>query len=393
VAVGLFHYAGPVEPRGEPVPELTPDAVLHGLAADNVAVLRSAWGARAASCTTRHRPDRMSVHHTVTPNNDTASMPARMRQIQSFHMDSRGYCDVGYHFLVGQDGKVYQGRVETFLGAHVGGANTNNAGTSFIGTFTSLRAPQTMLDAGARIIRAIGREYGIALNRDRIKGHRQQGTTATTCPGDALYGQLETLVELAKGTSSPGTLKGVVYWGSSATDTGKRIAGAKVALSGGASTTTDSSGNYSLSVAAGTYTVTVSASGYVTTSASKAVTSGSATTANFSLAQSPGTLKGVVYWGSSATDTTRRIAGATVKLDNGQSTTTNSSGAYSFSLAPGSYTLTVTASGYVSATATRSVPSGGTAIADVAPTPTTNTIKGVVYPGSPPQNTHQNTPH
>ena len=62
------------------------------------------------------------------------------------------------------------------------------------------------------------------------------------------------------------------------------ISGATVAITGGASTTTDTSGNYTLSsVAAGTYTVTASATGYTSGSASVSVTAGSTTTQNFAL--------------------------------------------------------------------------------------------------------------
>lgn len=177
----------------------------QGLAADGLVVTRAQWGARSRSCGPRHSPDRLTIHHTVTPNNDSMSMPARMRQIQSFHINSRGWCDVGYHFLIGQDGKIYQGRVENILGAHAGGANTNNVGISFIGTFTSATPSTAMMDAAARMMKSMSRTYGISLNRDRVKGHRQVGTTGTSCPGDALYARLSSLIDRAQGTTSGST--------------------------------------------------------------------------------------------------------------------------------------------------------------------------------------------
>jgi len=177
---------------------------LQALAADGIVVTRGQWGARSRSCGPRHSPSRLTIHHTVTPNNDSMSMPARMRQIQNFHINGNGWCDIGYHFLIGQDGRVYQGRMENIVGAHAASANTNNVGISFIGTFTD-RAPSTaMMDAAARIMKAMSRTYGISLNRDKVKGHRQVGTTATSCPGNALYNQLSSLINRAQGSGGGG---------------------------------------------------------------------------------------------------------------------------------------------------------------------------------------------
>lgn len=200
LVVELFEYVAPVRDEA-PLLEDTAKAE-QGLVSSSVYVSRGAWGARTTYCSGSHTPNRMTVHHTVTPNNDSMSMPARMRQIQSFHINGRGWCDIGYHFLVGQDGKVYQGRQERKIGAHAGGANTNNAGVSFIGTFTSVAPSSAMMNAGGRILKALASSYGIALNRTYVKGHRQVGTTSTSCPGTALYNRLQNLIDIARGNPS-----------------------------------------------------------------------------------------------------------------------------------------------------------------------------------------------
>lgn len=201
LAVETFNFEPQVE-EDVVIDATTPEEETQGLAATGLVVTRSQWGARPRSCGPRHTPQRLTIHHTVTPNNDSMSMPARMRQIQAFHIDSRGWCDVGYHFLIGQDGKVYQGRVENIIGAHAGGANTNNDGISFIGDFTSKVPPENMLNAAAKIMKSMSRTYGITLNRTNVKGHRQVGTTATSCPGQKLYDRLQILIDKAKGAST-----------------------------------------------------------------------------------------------------------------------------------------------------------------------------------------------
>jgi hypothetical protein len=62
------------------------------------------------------------------------------------------------------------------------------------------------------------------------------------------------------------------------------IAGATLTLSNGATTTTDSLGNYVFAnVGAGTYTVTASASGFTSSTQSVALSTGVSATANFAL--------------------------------------------------------------------------------------------------------------
>jgi len=175
----------------------------QGLATDGLIVTREQWGARQRVCGNIHTPNKITIHHTVTPNNDTMTMPQRMRQIQAFHIDSRGWCDIGYHFLVGQDGKVYQGRYENRTGAHASNANANNSGISFIGDFTTVTPTDAMLDAAALIVDALSDTYGIARNRTKIKGHREVGTTSTSCPGNKLFSLLENIIDRSNGVTSP----------------------------------------------------------------------------------------------------------------------------------------------------------------------------------------------
>ncbi|MFZ9886460.1 MAG: N-acetylmuramoyl-L-alanine amidase [Myxococcota bacterium] len=169
----------------------------QGLAADGLVVTRAQWGARIRSCSGAHSPSRITVHHTVTPNDDSLSMAARIRQIQAYHIDVRGWCDIGYHFLVGQDGLVYEGRPENRLGAHAAGANANNVGISFVGDFEGRSPADAQLNAAARILRALSETYSIPRTRSTVKGHRQIGTTSTACPGATLYGRLEELLARA----------------------------------------------------------------------------------------------------------------------------------------------------------------------------------------------------
>jgi len=161
---------------------------------------RSGWGARNAGtiCGSRHNPRWVTIHHTVTPTPDSVSAPQRMRGIQAYHIDSNGWCDIGYHFVVGHDGTVYQGRAShEYTGAHVGGHNTDNVGVSYMGDFTSVTPSTAMYEAGGRIVGWLTSTYGIPLDRSRVRGHREWGSTA--CPGNSLYPTLQRILDLAGG--------------------------------------------------------------------------------------------------------------------------------------------------------------------------------------------------
>lgn len=161
---------------------------------------RGDWGGRAPKCSSSTNTTRATIHHTVTPTNDSISAEARLRQIQNYHMDVQGWCDIGYNYLVSRDGRVWRGRGVGVLGSHVGDNNSGNVGVSFMGTHTSTSATATQLCNAAKLLAVMKSDHGLALNRTAIKGHRQYG--GTECPGTALYNQIDDIIRKAAGGCS-----------------------------------------------------------------------------------------------------------------------------------------------------------------------------------------------
>lgn len=52
-------------------------------------------------------------------------------------MDVREWDDIGYNFLIGEDGNVYEGRGWGVKGAHFPAYNPRSLGICFIGSFDS----------------------------------------------------------------------------------------------------------------------------------------------------------------------------------------------------------------------------------------------------------------
>jgi hypothetical protein len=121
--------------------------------------LRSSWGARAP----KDPPEYAStvqmafVHHTVSSNTYApGDVPSILRSIQAYHMDSNGWNDIGYNFLVDRFGGIWEGRGggidRPVVGAQVLGFNSGSTGVAVIGDFTSTAPSGAALDAVGRLL-------------------------------------------------------------------------------------------------------------------------------------------------------------------------------------------------------------------------------------------------
>ncbi len=168
----------------------------------------------------------MTIHHTAGTNNySRAQAPAIVRGIQLFHVRSNGWNDIGYNFLVDKYGTIYEGRYggvdRNVIGAHARGFNTGSVGISLLGTYGSTAPSKAAQDAiaqliawrldvghvdplGKSIVESSGSEKfrpGAKVLLRKVSGHRDTG--ATTCPGNVLYGRLNTLAAAASKIGLP----------------------------------------------------------------------------------------------------------------------------------------------------------------------------------------------
>ena len=153
-------------------------------------ILRAAWGAEPLK--DNHDPmariTRITLHHTAElPNMASRSDHELVKAIQRFHRNQRGWADIGYHYLVGRDGTIFEGRALTVQGAHAGASNNiENLGVSAIGDFSGALPPPVQLDAIEAFLVEQQRRY--AVGTDQVFGHRD--FKATECPGSPLYAWL-----------------------------------------------------------------------------------------------------------------------------------------------------------------------------------------------------------
>jgi len=151
-------------------------------------VTRAQWGARAP---TNHIPNMSAlpiyvfVHHSAGPECFTPEKCTQeMHVFQSYHMDTRGYSDTGYNFVVGEDGNAYEARGWNEVGAHTLNYNHNGIAICVVGDFTSKLPNAAALNTVKQLIQCGLDNHKIAPTYT-LKGHRDVGSTA--CPGTTLY--------------------------------------------------------------------------------------------------------------------------------------------------------------------------------------------------------------
>lgn len=92
--------------------------------------------------------------------------------------------DIGYNFLVGGDGNIYEGVGWNRQGAHTYRYNRRSICIAFIGTFTKVKPPKRQLLAAQKLIER-GSELKKLSSDYRLFGHRQ--LIEIESPGRELY--------------------------------------------------------------------------------------------------------------------------------------------------------------------------------------------------------------
>uniref|UniRef100_T1JP23 Peptidoglycan-recognition protein n=1 Tax=Strigamia maritima TaxID=126957 RepID=T1JP23_STRMM len=136
-------------------------------------VRREEWGSTAGvkQHNMPEKPGRIFVHHTNTEECKTTTDCIKLvRGEEKFHKELLGQGDIDVQFLIGGDGKVYEGRGWDATGPHTLGY-PNDFGVAFIGTFNKNFASVKMMNAFRELI-ICGIQHGAIKKDHSIYGHR-----------------------------------------------------------------------------------------------------------------------------------------------------------------------------------------------------------------------------
>lgn len=180
-----------------PEPSTTPESVIYPLM-----IPRAAWGAlepnhnaenengfydpltnpegwRVYDVPLEEAYQTVVIHHSVIMEGE--DNVATLLEIQNAHRSDRRWADVGYHYFVGRDGIVYQGRDIRVRGTHTAGFNTGSVGVCLLGDYTQQIPTERQVRGAEGLVSWLEQR----LQLTHLAAHNMFNST-TLCPGGNL---------------------------------------------------------------------------------------------------------------------------------------------------------------------------------------------------------------
>lgn len=151
-------------------------------------ITRKQWGMRQNGNFATHTPEEIVFHHVGSGEQGNLWIYDRhgseycLKSVESFHVDTRKYFAIGYHYIVFPDA-VYEGRPIENVGAHVLNQNRGKIGVLVYGNFNYEQPTHTQKE----FIRLLVEDIRSRAIRTRDKQLLTHGELANTvCPGKYL---------------------------------------------------------------------------------------------------------------------------------------------------------------------------------------------------------------
>ncbi len=156
---------------------------------------RAAW-AKAGPKMSVSKPmrgvQRITIHHDATNSSGLrgqAAVARRLESIRRYHR-SRGseWVDIGYHYIIDPEGRVWEGRPLAIEGAHVKQTNDHNLGVMLMGNFSQQRPTASQIATLNGFVRDQMLRYRVSTNR--LFTHQE--LKSSECPGTNLQSYMNT---------------------------------------------------------------------------------------------------------------------------------------------------------------------------------------------------------
>lgn len=125
--------------------------------------------------------NRITVHHSGKALDSRSDLTV-VRAIDEFHRKSNGWAAVGYHFLIGRDGTLFEGRPLWAQGAHVAKENRHNIGICLLGDFRKEDPSPEQLATLEPLLKDLMYQHRVPVGE--VQGHGERGQSE--CPGKHL---------------------------------------------------------------------------------------------------------------------------------------------------------------------------------------------------------------
>ena len=172
---------------------------------------RSCWCSDCPIDTTPEltTPTHIIVHHSAGSNQPNINYSEVVQYIWDLHVNTNGWDDIGYNWLIDPNGVLYEGRPDGYQGAHFSCINENTIGICLLGDFTLISPSNDAVNTLLNIVAYEATEHNLDVlsesyhetgdfNLANVAGHRDSsGSTnscsSTACPGDTFYPMLDSI--------------------------------------------------------------------------------------------------------------------------------------------------------------------------------------------------------
>ena len=116
-----------------------------------------------------NKPEWIVIHHSLSPATQTFAT------IKDYHIRVRKFDTIGYHYLITNDGTIYQGRPDLMHGAHCVAVNEPNVnarsiGICLVGNFDKYMPTPAQITSLKSLLRVLIARYSVPL--EKIVPHR-----------------------------------------------------------------------------------------------------------------------------------------------------------------------------------------------------------------------------
>lgn len=122
--------------------------------------------------------EKIIVHCSATPE----GRDVKAKEIKRWHIDERGFSDIGYHYVIRLDGTVEEGRDVKRVGAHCKGQNRGSIGICYVGGLDEFHRAKNTLNGCQevsliKLIEKLKSEYGYLT----LYGHNEFSSKDCPC--------------------------------------------------------------------------------------------------------------------------------------------------------------------------------------------------------------------
>lgn len=147
----------------------------------------SEWGSTPdpIPASRKHTPKFITIHHAGVLWTNKTTPPQMIKNMQSWGKKEKGWLDVPYHFLIGPDGTIYEGRsLEYEPDTNTDYELQGHIGVELMGNFQEQRMSRGQLNSLVQLTAWLAQKYDISAGR--ISGHKDVAPGQTSCPGKDL---------------------------------------------------------------------------------------------------------------------------------------------------------------------------------------------------------------